>query len=101
MEKYPKNAVLTRNGTIVRMNDVALKMGMKHFGVNRQRLVTKDVPPEILQMPKRIDIIKAEVKVQPAVKTEVIQEPVKDEKAVEHDIAMDVIKKARTKSKSK
>ena len=84
MEKYPKHSVLTRNGTVVRMNDAALRMAEKHFGVNRQRLVTKEVPPEILNLPKRIDIIKAEVKVQPAVKPEEV---------IEHDIVMESIKK--------
>ena len=99
MEKYPKHTVLTRNGTTVRMNDAALRIAEKHFGVSRQRAITKDVPPEILQLPRRIDIIKAEVKVQPAK-----VEEVKDEKAIEHDIAMEVIKKVRktpVKSKSK
>jgi hypothetical protein len=98
MEKYPKYNVMTRNGTMVRMNDAALRIAEKHFGINRQRGMNHEVPPEILQLPKRIDIIKAEVKVQPAVKEEI------DEKAIEHDIAMDVIKKARkapVRSKSK
>ncbi len=95
MEKYPKHTVLTRNGTSVRMNDAALRIAEKHFGVTRQHGFAKEVPPEILQLPKRIDIIKAEVKIQPAVV---------DEKAIEHDIAIEAIKKARkapVKSKSK
>ena len=94
MEKYPKHLVLTRNGTTVRMNDAALKMAEKHFGVNKQRLVTREVPPEILKLQK-IDIIKAEAKVQPAVKTEVNQDPVKNEAVVEHDIVLESIKKTR------
>lgn len=101
MEKYPKTEVLTRNGTTVRMNDAALRIAEKHFGVTRQRGYAKEVPPEILQLPKRIDIIKAEVKVQPAAE---VKPEVKDEKAIEHDIAMDVIKKTRkapVRSKSK
>lgn len=99
MEKYPKTEVLTRNGTTVRMNDAALRIAEKHFGVNRQRGYAKEVPPEILQLPKRIDIIKAEVKVQPP-----RVEEIKDEKVIEHDIVMDVIKKTRktpVRSKSK
>lgn len=99
MEKYPKTDVLTKNGTTVRMNDAALRIAEKHFGVTRQRGFAKEVPPEILQLPKRIDIIKAEVKVQPP-----RVEEVKDEKAIEHDIAIESIKKARkapVRSKSK
>lgn len=105
MERNPKHNVMTRNGTTVRMNDLALKMAEKHFGVNRQRTATREVPPEILNLPKRIDIIKADVKVQPAVKEvkEPLSVPVKDEKAIEHDIAMNAIKarrKAPVRSKS-
>jgi hypothetical protein len=95
-EKYPKHNVLTRNGTVVRMNDAALKMAQKHFGVNKQRMVTHEVPPEILKLQK-IDIIKADIKVQPSVK-----EPVA-ENVVEHDIVLESIKKTRkapVKSKS-
>jgi hypothetical protein len=97
MEKYPKTTVMTKNGTSVRMNDAALKIAERHFGVTRQHGFAREVPPEILQLPKRIDIIKAVVKVQPPT-VEV------DEKAIEHDIAMDVIKKTRkapVRSKSK
>jgi hypothetical protein len=83
-EKYPKNLVTTRTGTQVRMNDAALKMAERHFGVTRNRPRSVQIPPEILKMPK-IDIIKAEVK-------------------VEHDIVIESIKenkrKAPIKSKS-
>jgi hypothetical protein len=100
MEKYPKHTVLTRNGTTVRMNDAALRIAEKHFGANRQKVVTREVPPEILQLPKRIDIIKAEVKVQPP--ANVAPEVRQDDKKIEHDIALETIKKQRSvKTKTK
>jgi hypothetical protein len=92
-EKYPKNLVTTRTGTQVRMNDAALKMAERHFGVTRNRPRSVQIPPEILKMPK-IEIIKAEVKVTPPV----------DAVKVEHDIVIESIKenkrKAPIKSKS-
>ena len=90
--KYPKHLVTTRNGTQVRMNDAALKMAERHFGITRTHLHGITIPTELLKMPK-IDIIKAEVKVQPAV----------DEIKIEHDIVIESIKenKRKTPVKSK
>ena len=93
MEKYPKHLVTTRSGVQVMMNDAALRIAEKHFGVSKAHTIPRETPIEILKLPSEIDIIKAEVKVVPAV----------DEKQIEHDIAIESIKKTRkqpVKSKS-
>lgn len=58
MPKYPKHLVLTENGTEVRMNDAALRIAERHFGVNRIRQSIREVPIEVLRMPK-VEITKA------------------------------------------
>jgi hypothetical protein len=69
-----KKLVTTKRGSQVRMNEAAQKMAEKHFGLNRHQ-ATKEIPIELLKMPK-IDITKA-VKYEPVVEIpkEVIDEP--------------------------
>lgn len=54
-----KNIVINKHGAKIRMNDAALRIAEKHFGINRSRPTTKETPIELLKLPKRIDIIKA------------------------------------------
>jgi hypothetical protein len=68
-----KKLVTTKNGAQVRMNEVALKMAEKHFGLSRHSPTTRETPIELLKMPK-VDITKA-VKLEPVKVAEVIKVP--------------------------
>lgn len=68
-----KNVVINKRGAKVRMNEAALKIAEKHFGVNRARAITKEVPPELLNLPSKIEIIKAKPIPEPVAKAPVIE----------------------------
>lgn len=53
-----KNVVVNSRGARIRMNDAALRIAEKHFGISRSRPVTKEIPIELLQLPKKVNIIK-------------------------------------------
>lgn len=84
-----KQLVTTKKGAQVRMNEVALKMAERHFGLNRHDSSIREVPIELLKMPK-VDITRA-VKLEPVRVTEVSvlkEEPEKmtvEEFRVKHD----------------
>jgi hypothetical protein len=71
-----KKLVTTKKGVQVRMNDAALKMAEKHFGLSRHSPTAKEVPIELLKMPK-IDITKA-VRVEPVKAVEIPKEVPKE-----------------------
>jgi len=50
-----------KNGMEVRLSEVALRIAERHFGITRDRPIVKEVPLELLKLPKKIDIIKTEV----------------------------------------
>ena len=75
MANLEKHNVLNKRGVEVRMNDAALRMAEKYFGVNRIKPVIRQVPTEVLNLPKRIDIIKA-------VEVKTVSPPVEEPKPV-------------------
>lgn len=54
-----KEEVINKYGQWIRMNEAARRIAEEHYGVNKPRPVIKEVPQELLQLPKRIDITKA------------------------------------------
>lgn len=59
-EKIKKQYVTTRSGSRVRMNEAALEVARKHFGVNQSRPgIIQEVPIELQRLTKKIEIIKA------------------------------------------
>jgi len=70
MAKY---TVVNKRGAKVRMNDAALRIAERHFGVNRSRPTTKEVPVELLKLPTKIEIIKAQPIPPPIAKAPVIE----------------------------
>ena len=78
--------VILPNGLTGRMNDAALRIAERHFGVIRSRPATKEIPIEIKNLPKRIDIIKAKPeeapKIEPLPKVENIVPVVEEKKIV-------------------
>lgn len=56
-EKIVRTIVTTKEGRQVRMNEAALKMAEKHFGVIRSKTVLKETPIELLKV-KKEEIIK-------------------------------------------
>jgi hypothetical protein len=50
-------------GRVVRMDDQAYKIASRHFGATKRRPAQKQVPPELLKLPKMTDVIKAQPKV--------------------------------------
>ena len=71
-------------GKVVRMNDAAYKIASKHFGSTKSRPGLKEIPPDLLKIPKfdiipgRIPLKKVEV-VEPVKVEPVVVEPVKTE----------------------
>lgn len=66
MAQIRKKEVLTKHGVKIRLNDAALEIARKHFGVSESRPEAREVPIELLRLPKKIEIIKA-VKEEPIV----------------------------------
>jgi hypothetical protein len=59
MAKIRKQQVLTKKGVKIRLNDAALEIARRHFGVDVSHPDMKAVPIELLRLPKKIEIIKA------------------------------------------
>jgi len=74
MAQVVKHKVLNAQGIEVRMNDAALKIAEKHFGINPPRVI-KQIPPELRDLPRRIEVIKGV----PKFVDEKPQEPIKPE----------------------
>jgi len=74
MAQVVKHKVLNAQGIEVRMNDAALKIAEKHFGINPPRVI-KQIPPELRDLPRRIEVIKGV----PRFVDEKPQEPIKPE----------------------
>lgn len=59
-EKIKKQYVTTRTGSRVRMNEAALEIARKHFGINQSRPeIIQEVPIELQRLTKKIEIVKA------------------------------------------
>ena len=56
-EPIKRIPVTTKDGTRVLMNEAALRIAEKHFGVMRTKVVTKETPIELLKIRKE-EIIK-------------------------------------------
>ncbi len=81
MAKIEKKVVLNKFGKKIRLNDAALKIALKHFGIidsdSRSNSMLKEVPIEFLRLPKKIEIIKAkpvveEKKIEPVIEPVII-----------------------------
>jgi hypothetical protein len=59
MAQITKKVVLNKHGQRIRMNEAALRIAEAHFGINQPSVKTKEVPIELLRLPKKIEIIKA------------------------------------------
>jgi hypothetical protein len=59
MAKIRKQVVINKHGVKIRLNDAALEIAQRHFGVNQPHPEAKAVPIELLRLPKKIEIIKA------------------------------------------
>jgi len=59
MAQIPKKVVLNKYGQKIRLSDFALAIAKAHFGVTDFAPRTKEVPLELLKLPKKLEIIKA------------------------------------------
>lgn len=75
MPTVNKVEVRTKRGAIVRMSEVALRIAQKHFGINQPRPATKEVPIELLILPKKKEIIAAIEKTDGPVELPVTEPP--------------------------
>lgn len=65
MEKRAtKKKVFNERGQAIRMNDIALRMAERHFKVSERMDVRKDTPTELLDLPQKVEIVKAKKKEQ-------------------------------------
>jgi hypothetical protein len=89
MEKRAtKKKVFNERGQAIRMNDIALRMAERHFKVSERAYIRKDTPTELLDLPQKVEIVKAkkkeqevkeEVKPGAEIKSEVRTEELKSE----------------------
>jgi hypothetical protein len=98
-----KEEVINKYGRRIRMNEAVRKIAERHFGINKPKPEIKNIPAELLKLPKRIDITKAIETIEIPKVTPAKVEPVTvvKEEPVKATVKAPVAKKKRPAYKAK